>query len=172
MQRRVRLMIGRGIIRLVNDAAKEQEVQITLLAGEVHDKVERYQEYGFTSAPLPGAECITASVGGNRGHTVVIATGDRRYRLKSLSGGEVALYDDQGQSIILKRGKEIAVSGCTKVTVDASETEFTGSLSVSGDITSGGNVSDSVSSMAAMRTAYSSDNHGGVIAHANPLGGA
>ena len=58
LKRQVRLMVGRGIIHLVNDAAKEQEVQISLLDGEVKDGVERYQEYGFTSIPLPGIRPI------------------------------------------------------------------------------------------------------------------
>ena len=125
MARRVRLMVSRGVIAVVNDALKEQGVQVSLLAEEVRD-CERYQEYGFTSVPLPGAEAITVCVGGSRDHAVVIATGDRRYRLKGLQGGEVALYDDQGQAIKLGRNKEITVTGCDKLTaVVAVETKIT-----------------------------------------------
>lgn len=139
MQRRVRLMIGRGIITLVNDATKEQSVQISLLEGEVHDHVERYQEYGFSSVPQAGAEVITVSVGGNRGHSVVIATGDRRYRMKNLGAGEVALYDDLGQSVHLKRDGITLTS--PKVIISAATTQISGTLTVNGDFTSGGNIS-------------------------------
>ncbi len=98
--RRLRIMVNRAVINVVNDALKIQGLQLTLLAGEVAD-VERVQEYGFTSVPLPGAEAVTLAVGGRRAHTVVIATDDRRYRLKELAPGEVALYDDQGQKVVL-----------------------------------------------------------------------
>lgn len=138
MQRRVRLMIGRGIITLVNDATKEQSVQISLLEDEVHDNVERYQEYGFSSVPHAGAEAITVSVGGNRGHSVVIATGDRRYRMKNLEAGEVVIYDDLGQSVHLKREGIILKS--PQVTIDAETTQISGELSVNGTISSGGDM--------------------------------
>lgn len=118
LARRVRLMVGRGVLSLVNDSLKLQEVQVGLLSGEDHDDVERFQEYGFTSHPHPGAETITVSVGGSRDHAVVIAIDDRRYRLKPLTEGEVALYDDQGQAIHLKRDKHIHVYGADRLTAD------------------------------------------------------
>jgi phage baseplate assembly protein V len=121
VSRRVRLMVGRGIIRLVDDAKKEQTVQLACLAGEVKDGLERYQEYGFTSVPHPGAEAILVSIGGNRDHAVVIATGDRRFRLKGLPGGEVSLYDDQGQRVHLRRNRAIEISGADTILADAAQ---------------------------------------------------
>jgi phage baseplate assembly protein V len=114
-----RMMVGRAVINLINDGLKMQEVQVTLLADEVRADVERFQEYGFTSHPVPGAEAVMVCVGGSRDHGIVIAVDDRRYRLKSLPQGEVALYDDQGQAIHLKRDKTIHVYGCDQVQVDA-----------------------------------------------------
>lgn len=103
LKRRVLLMIGRGIIRLVDDAQGIQHMQIRGLADEVLGRVDRLQEYGFTSVPKPGAEVLFAAVGGDRSHSVVIGVEDRRYRLTGLQGGEVALYDDQGQVVHLRR---------------------------------------------------------------------
>lgn len=166
LARRVRLLVGRGILRLVNDGLKLQGVQVSLLADEVHDNVERFQEYGFTSHPHPGAEAIALSVGGSRDHAVVISIDDRRYRLKGLGAGEVALYDDQGQVIRLKRGKEIHAYGCdrltadvavetvvtcpliravaaTKVVLDTPLVEATGNVHVAGGITCAGTYGDS-----------------------------
>ena len=40
---------------------------------------------------------------GNRSHGVAFQVGDRRYRLYKMKEGEVALHDDQGQWIHLKR---------------------------------------------------------------------
>lgn len=110
MHRRIRLMVGRAIIRLVNDATKVQEAQVTLLEDETRAGVERFQEYGFTSVPLPGAEAVMVSVSGNRDHGVIIAVDDRRYRLKGLASGEVAIYTDEGDTIVLKRGRLIEVT--------------------------------------------------------------
>lgn len=105
INRKLRQLASRAVIKLVNDGLKLQELQIVGLSGETLDGVERFQEYGFTSNPKAGAEAITLSVGGNRSHTVIVAVDDRRYRLKGLESGEVALYDDLGQKIVLKRDR-------------------------------------------------------------------
>ncbi len=102
LARRVRLMVGRGVLALVNDALKMQSVQVQLLSGEVRD-MERFQDYGFTSVPHAGAEVLAAFVGGNRDHGIAVKVDDRRYRLKALANGEVALYDDLGQKVHLHR---------------------------------------------------------------------
>lgn len=48
---RVRNMIVRGVIKLVNDELKVQKIQASLLAGELKDGLEHYQDYGITSMP-------------------------------------------------------------------------------------------------------------------------
>lgn len=110
MRGKVRLMIGRAILAAISDTGAIQTAQARLLADETHDDMERIQEYGFTSVPLPGAEGVAVFVGGNRDHGLIIATDDRRYRLKGLQGGEVAIYTDEGDSIILKRGHVIEIT--------------------------------------------------------------
>lgn len=123
LQRRVRLMVGRAVIKLVSDAAKVQGLQVSLLEGEVRDGVERFQQYGFSSVPLAGCEAVMVCVGGNRDHGIVIATEDRRYRVVGLPGGAVAIYthEDQqagGHKIVLKEGRLIDVD-CDILTVNA-----------------------------------------------------
>jgi len=111
LARRVNLMVARGVLALVNDAAKMQGVQVKLLSGEVRD-MERFQNYGLTSQPHAGAEVAGVFVGGNRNHGLVLAIDDRRYRLKGLQSGEVALYDDLGHIIKLSR-TGIVITGAT-----------------------------------------------------------
>lgn len=103
MRQKVRLMVGRAILAAVSDGGAIQTAQAKCLADEIHDDVERVQEYGFTSVPLAGAEAVLVFPGGNRDHGLIIAVDDRRYRLKALANGEVALYDDLGQYVHLKR---------------------------------------------------------------------
>jgi len=104
VKRRLRLMVTRGVVKLTDDGQLMQELQVTALADEVLDGVEHIQQYGFTAHPHPEADCLILNVGANRSHPIVIAVDDRRYRLH-LAEGEVALYDDQGQKIVLYRDR-------------------------------------------------------------------
>ncbi len=110
LRRRVRLMISRAVLAAVNDAGGIQLMQVKLLDGEVRDGVERMQDYGFTSVPKAGAEGLMACVSGDRDHGIIVAIDDRRFRLKGLQAGEVALYTDEGDKIVLKRGRTIQIT--------------------------------------------------------------
>lgn len=105
LKRAIGNMIVRGVVTLVNSSTKMQTLQVTLLDGEVKGDLEHFEQYGCTSRAHPGAEAVTLFFGGNRSHGVAIVVGDRRYRLTGLEAGEVALYDDQGQKVHLKRDK-------------------------------------------------------------------
>lgn len=107
---RIKNVFARGVVNLVQDGLKMQGQQITLLDGEIVDNVERAQNYGFTSVPHGGAECFVAFIGSGREHGVILAVDDRRYRLQGLAGGEVALYTDEGDKIVLKRQRTIEVT--------------------------------------------------------------
>lgn len=103
LKRRVTLMVGRCVVTAIDDSKMVQLIKCDLLSDETHDEVERFQHYGFTSHPIAGCEGIAVFPGGNRESGVIIATEDRRYRLTNLGEGEVALYDDLGQEIVLTR---------------------------------------------------------------------
>lgn len=118
LEGRVRGMVARAIVRLVDDARAAQELQLELLADESQDAVERFQNYGFTSVPHAGAEALVVFAGGLRSHGVVLAVEDRRYRLTGLEDGEVALFDDLGN--VIKLGRErIDVTAVTELRVEA-----------------------------------------------------
>jgi len=117
---RIQMMAARAIATQVDDSKGLQSLQVELLADEVQDSVERFTEYGFTSVPLADAEAVTLSPGGLRSRAIVICVADRRYRLKGLESGEVALHDDQDQVIHIKRdGIEITSPTRVKVTAPA-----------------------------------------------------
>lgn len=133
--RRIRMMVSRAVVRLVNDATRTQNMQIEILKGEVYSAIERLQEYGFSSVPQEGAEAIVLSLNGDRGHGVVIVAADKRYRLTGLEAGEVALHDDQGQMIVIKRdGIEITAQN---VTVNSDMT-VNGTITATTDVIGGG----------------------------------
>ena len=83
---------------------------------EVLDRAERFQQYGLTSHPHPGAEALLLAVGGMRQHPIVAAIDDRRYRPTGLEEGEVCLYssedtDDDPHRVILRRGRIVEIHG-------------------------------------------------------------
>ncbi len=102
LKNRVKLGLGKGVLHLVNDAGPCQTVQATFLVGETRDGMERPQDYGFTSHPLPGMQPFAGFFGGDRSNGFVIAMCDRQFRIE-LERGEVAIYDDLGQKVHLTR---------------------------------------------------------------------
>ncbi len=102
-------MNTRAVIESIDDSMKMQLAKISLLKGQNRSKVERFQDYGFTSVPHDGAEGIVICPQGNSDHMILIKVDDRRFRLKALAKGEVALYTDEGDKIYLKRGGKIII---------------------------------------------------------------
>ena len=111
IQNRIQMIVGRAVLEAVKDDTGVQSMKLSLLAGEHRDEVERFQNYGFTSNPLPNSECVVIFPGGNRDHGIVVGIGDREFRLKNLESGEVALYTDEGDKIHFKRGNKIEIHG-------------------------------------------------------------
>jgi phage baseplate assembly protein V len=165
MRGKVQLMVGRALLMAVNDQGAIQTAQVQLLAEEVHDDAERIQEYGFTSVPKKGAEAVVTFVGGNRDHGLIIAVDDRRYRLKGLQSGEVAIYDDQGQKVHLTRAGIVVDGAGKQITFkNAPKARMEMDLEVTGDIKD--KCDTSGKTMAGMRTIYNGHDHN------DPQGGA
>lgn len=100
-------MVFRAVVTLVKPT-KLQSLQV--MTDQPRDDVEHFEPYGFTSNPQPGAEAVVLNLAGDEDHQVAICVGDRRFRLMTLVTGEVALYDDQGQSVALMRGARVVVT--------------------------------------------------------------
>lgn len=120
LRHRVQMMLARAVVQLVDDALGIQALQLAVLDGELVEGAERMQDYGFTSVPFPGAEAVVAFPGGLRSHGLIVAVGDRRYRLKGLEAGEVAIYDDQEQQVVIGR-EGIRVVSSLKIDFEAPE---------------------------------------------------
>lgn len=172
--RAVKGMVARGVVSIVSAASKMQTLQLRLTAAEPKDGVEHFEPYGFTAHPHPGSEAIALFVGADRSHGVAVVVGDRRYRLTGLKAGEVALYTDEGDTLVFKRGREISITSGSMVDVTAPQAVFNCSASVTlntpkvfatGDIEADGEIRDSRGTMSQMRSIF--DNHD----HPNGMGG-
>jgi phage gp45-like len=117
---------ARGCTHEADDTKKMQEVKVNFLKNETRDKVEHPQNYGFTSYFRKAekkngeiekcAEHFSQFMGGNRTFPVCEIVDDRRYRVFNTEEGEVTVYDDQQQSVKLKR-KEIQARSQKRITV-------------------------------------------------------
>lgn len=108
---RVRLIVSRGVVGLVDDSFKMQALQVELHEEEIHDGVERFEDYGITSHPFKDAEVLYLSVGGNRSAGVVVRVADRRHRPKDMAEGDMCLYTDKGERVYLNRLDDIVHLG-------------------------------------------------------------
>lgn len=108
---KVRLVnsIARAVVQLVDDSRRLQRVQLGVLAGEDIDDGERFQQYGFSSVPLDGAEAVVLFPAGDRAHPLVIAVDDRRHRPTDGKPGEVCVYSNTGATIRLLETGDIEI---------------------------------------------------------------
>lgn len=167
IRRRLDAMFSRGKLHATDATGGAQKLQIELQPGEVLNNVEHLEAYGLTSRPLPGAEVASASLGGDRNRTVVLIAADRRYRKRNLVAGEVAIYTDEGDYILLSRGRIVQVVAGTRVRVTAPDVEIVGNATVSGTLTVSGailsntSIADPAGTLAEARGYYNSHTHPG-----------
>lgn len=174
IERSISNLLTRATITALNTASKCQMLQIQLMPNEPKENVEHMEPYGFTSAPQNGAEGFALFPDGDRSHGVILVVADRRYRIKGLQAGEVAIYSDEGDSITLKRGNKIeiqtknlevnmetcALNATEKITLNSPLVEATQ------DMRAGGDMSDKKSSMQRLRDTFNEHDH-----HENGDGG-
>jgi phage baseplate assembly protein V len=114
---RVKTAIGKALIKAVTDTDEIQLVKIAGISGEVQDGIERIQNYGMSSNPPVDSEAVAVCVGGSKDHTVVLAADSGAYRVTGLATGEVVVYSQFGQEILLKTDGSVEITAPAGVTV-------------------------------------------------------
>lgn len=117
---KIRLMVARGIVNLVNDAGGLQTLQVTALEDEHRDEVERVQNFGASSHPPAGSVPVLVAVGGSRDHLVAVAVDNEQSRPKNLKAGESATYNAHGVLFLFDEQGN-ATLNCKRFIVNASE---------------------------------------------------
>jgi phage gp45-like len=134
---RVQHVIGRGRVTTGNDAGNVQLLQVKLGADEIRDNTPRLAEFGFTSMPPAGSDAVVVFIGGDRSNGAIIATGHQASRLKGLKPGEVAIFDDQGQSVFLTRAGIVINCAGLPMTINGNVT-VNGKLTATTDVVGAG----------------------------------
>ncbi|MCL2430287.1 MAG: phage baseplate assembly protein V [Alphaproteobacteria bacterium] len=157
IHQRVMNMIARGRLAASNDDEGMQFVDLSLLRGESKARVERFQTYGFSSHAPRGSEVIALFLGGSRDHGVVLAIDNRRSRIRGQREGEVAMYTDEGDYLVLRRGNSAQlrtkfldvkaedefVLETEHLIIKAQQIEIEGDVHLKGNLTVDGNINAS-----------------------------
>ncbi len=117
---RLRLMVARGLVNLINDAGGLQRLQVEALDNEPLDGVERVQNFGHTSHPPRGSMPVLVAVAGSRDHMVAVAVDNEEHRPRDLKEGESAMYNAHGVKLLFDQDGNATLS-CKKFIIDASD---------------------------------------------------
>lgn len=123
-------------------------VQVTDEGGAPLSDVPHLQPYGFGSAPPTDAVAVLSLVGGR---PIAILLDHGQFRLELLPG-EVALFNDKGDSVRLGTDRKITVVAGAEVVLDAPQVRVLGTLTAQ-------SVEDSSGSMQEMRDVFNTHVH-------------
>lgn len=146
------MIVATAIIERVDDSQKIQKNQVSVFSDDVRSDIDRFQQYGFSSVPLPGCQAIVISPGGSKDRSIVIATDDERYRPTGLEQGEAIMFNHLGDYAKLDKDGRFHINVSDKCYID-------GDLEVTGDIID--NSGSNADNLAAMRSKFNAHTHTG-----------
>lgn len=126
---RLQLLFAQGKGTLIG----ADKVQVQVLDSETLNNINRVEPYGFSYRPKPGCQTYLLFPAGDRSYGVAIVIGDKRYQM-NLVEGEVALHDDEGNYVHIKRGGIIEAKAATKVIADTPLFEATQNAKIGGNL--------------------------------------
>lgn len=140
---RIKNIVGTGTVT----GTETQWLQIKTATGRTNDRIRRVHNYGFMSRPLVGAKTYNLFIGGVTARGITVNVEDERYQME-LQPGELAVLDDKGNLIhftsagikinSIAKIEIIAASDVSvtapKVSVTAPVSEFSGNVSIGGNL--------------------------------------
>lgn len=108
----------RGKVARVQAGGGVQKIQVEGLDGETVQDLEHAENFGFTSNPPAGSDCVVVPLGGKTSHGIIVTTTNGAYRITGLSDGETAVYNAAGAKMVLKKGRVIEID-CDKLNIKA-----------------------------------------------------
>ena len=108
----------RGKVARVQAGSGVQKIQVEGLDGETVQDLEHAENFGFTSNPPAGSDCVVVPLGGKTSHGIIVTTTNGAYRIAGLSDGETAVYNADGAKMVLKKGRVIEID-CDKLNIKA-----------------------------------------------------
>lgn len=135
----------RGKVARVQAGGGVQKIQVEGLDGETVQDLEHAENFGFTSNPPAGSDCVVVPLGGKTSHGIIVTTTNGAYRITGLSDGETAVYNAAGAKMVLKKGRVIEIDCETLnikapggVNIDAPNVGCTAQITAEGQINGNG----------------------------------
>lgn len=110
---RLQLFFAQGTGVMIGD----KKIQVMVLDEEPLDNISRVEPYGYSYRAKSGCQTYLVFPSGDRSHGLALIVGDKRYQMV-IEEGEVALHDDEGNHVHIKRGGVIEVKATTEVIAD------------------------------------------------------
>jgi hypothetical protein len=85
-------------------------MQVGTTQGDQDDGIEYFESYGLRASPPSGSEGLVLRVGGSRAESIAICFGNRKLTIEGVGPGEVALYDNNGASVVLRQTGNIEIT--------------------------------------------------------------
>jgi phage baseplate assembly protein V len=126
---RLQLLCAQGVVAMVG----ADKIQALVLDGETLNNIDRVEPYGLSYRPKSGSRAYLFFPAGDRAYGIALVIGDKRYQM-DLAEGEVALHDDEGNHVHLKRGGVIEVKASSKVIATTPLFETTQDCKIGGDL--------------------------------------
>ena len=150
---------------------KLRELQTLFEIDSAQSDMEHLEPYGFTSEPfVDGAtDALNLYFDDECNHGVVLNVADRPYRITDMKEGEVAIYDDKGRKVYLKRdcievdgvNDPINVKTGAQVNITAPTVNITGNVNITGKVTTSSTIS-AAGDVSAGGISLQGHTHGGV----------
>jgi len=136
---RMRLMVAKALLLSVDDSSRIQLTKVSGLSGEIYDRVERLQNYGFSSVPPVGSESLTFEVGGSQDHLVTTFCDSSTLRPTGSNPGESLQWTQYGHRVHCKADGSLSVHapvGPVSITTNTCGVELNaGRVTINGDVT-------------------------------------
>lgn len=136
---KIRGAVRRSTLKNIRDDGQTQRASVEVADGIWRDDVEVLQAYGVaTHVPEDGALALVLAVGGDEGDLVVLPIGNPSKRLGGLKPGEVGVYNEHGDKIVITAGGDINITSGNSLTVTIGGVSF--KISAAGVAITGGQV--------------------------------
>jgi phage gp45-like len=137
LYRRILMGSAASTVTATDDSGPVHKVQVKVTPHETIDDMPVVQLYGVASHAPTDSDAMAIFVTGDRSKGVIVATNNRKLRLRNLPSGASGLYDSAGTVITLNADGSISVTCSGEVKITAPLVTISGDLHVAGDVVAG-----------------------------------
>ncbi|GBR00554.1 phage baseplate assembly protein [Acetobacter oeni] len=138
--RRIQGLFQLGSVTVAgDDSGDAQKAQVTVSGQAVRGGLPVVQDYGFSAVLPAGVDALIFSLSGDATSGVIVGTLDKKNRPKNLKPGQVCLFTQAGDQILLDNGDDgITITPKGGTVLINGNCHITGKLTVDGDVVAAG----------------------------------